>query len=212
MIEMGISTYDGKIKSDLYNSADSDFRDMIIKLGVSKTRLINELYDPNIIVYMNIGRFDKQKGHDRLIRAFEKQNLEFPNARLIIIAPYGPIKNETIDLVKNSQVKENIYILGRMSNPYPLLSLVDAFVLSSYYEGLGLVVFEALALNKPVITVNLDTTMKYLSHDDVIVVENSEKGIYDGFLKFRNGIRPNSNFDFDSYNQERINEFEDLFE
>lgn len=192
-------------------SKSRKLKELISHLGVSKTRLINELNDPNIITFMNIGRFDKQKGHDRLIRAFERHNAEFENSRLIIVAPYGPIKNETMSLVKNSPVRENIYVLGRMNNPYPLLKKVDAFVLSSYYEGLGLVVYEALALDKQVITVNLDTTMKYLTTKDVLTVENSEEGIYSGLGQFQNGLRSFSNFDFDSYNQERINEFESLF-
>ncbi|MEK5382114.1 glycosyltransferase [Niallia sp. FSL W8-0635] len=184
---------------------------LLENFGVSKTRLINDLFDPNILTYINIGRFDKQKGHDRLIRAFESYNEEFNNSRLLIVAPYGPIKKETIEQVKKSPVAENIYLLGRMNNPYPLLSFVDAFVLSSYYEGLGLVVYEALALDKQVITVNLDTTMKYLQNKEVISVDNSEGGILNGFLAFHNGYRTKNKFDFQQYKNNCINEFEALF-
>ena len=52
-----------------------------------------------------------------------------------------------------------------MNNPYPLLSNCDAFVLSSNYEGLGLVVYEALALETDVITVDLPETIQYLEED-----------------------------------------------
>jgi glycosyltransferase involved in cell wall biosynthesis len=187
-------------------------QNMLQNFGISKMRLINDLLDPNIITYMNIGRFDKQKGHDRLIRAFEKYNEQFNNSRLIIVAPYGPIKNETIELVKKSPSVENIYLLGRMNNPYPLLSFVDAFVLSSYYEGLGLVVYEALALDKQVITVNIDTTMKYLKNNEVISVDNSEDGILNGFLAFHNGLRTVNKFNFKQYKYNCINEFEQLFD
>jgi glycosyltransferase involved in cell wall biosynthesis len=138
---------------------ENSILDIIIdKFGISKMRMLNEILDPNITTFLNIGRYDLQKGHERLINAFEKFNYDYPDSRLIIIAPYGPIRNRTINRVKQSTAKKNIYLLGRMNNPYALLKMVDAFVLSSFYEGLGLVVYEALSLGTQVITVNLKTT------------------------------------------------------
>ena len=40
--------------------------------GLRKMEILKEIEDPNIKVFFNIGRFDQQKGHDRLIQAFEK--------------------------------------------------------------------------------------------------------------------------------------------
>ncbi|MFD2617054.1 glycosyltransferase [Terrilactibacillus laevilacticus] len=194
------------------NTNDNLVETMISKFGISKIRLINDLLDPNVLTYLNIGRYDKQKGHDRLINAFEKYNIEFPNSRLIIIAPYGPIKKQTIQLVKNSPSKKNIYLFGRMNNPYALLKMVDAFVLSSYYEGLGLVVYEALALDKQVITVDIDTTMKYLKDNEVISVENTEIGLYNGLIAFHKGLRTMNKFNFDKYKERTTREFESLFD
>ncbi|MGG4507252.1 glycosyltransferase [Heyndrickxia sporothermodurans] len=194
------------------SKSDILLQQIIKDFGISKIRLINELLDPNIKVYINIGRYDKQKGHDRLISAFERFNKQFPNSRLVIVAPYGPIKEETRSQVANSTANENIYLFSRMNNPYTLLKMADAFVFSSYYEGLGLVVYEALALDKQVITVNLPATIRYLNGDEVIVVDNSEQGLYEGFVSFQNGKRANSNFSFEQYNKKTINEFEALFD
>ncbi|WP_207767829.1 CDP-glycerol glycerophosphotransferase family protein [Heyndrickxia camelliae] len=195
-----------------YENKNFDFEHAIRNFGISKMKLINELLDPNTKIYLNIGRYDKQKGHDRLIRAFEKYNKVKQNSKLIIVAPYGPLREETINQVKNSPANKNIIILGRMDNPYVLLKMVDAFVFSSYYEGLGLVVYEALALNKQVITVNLSATLRNLNENQVIVVENSEEGLYNGFISFHNGLRTKHSFSFKEYNKKIIREFEALFE
>lgn len=61
--------------------------------GLRKMEILKELEDPNITVFFNIGRFDKQKGHDRLIRAFEKIYEKNNNTRLYLLASYGPIKD-----------------------------------------------------------------------------------------------------------------------
>lgn len=196
---------------DLAHRNEFKLKHEIRNIGYSKMKLIDELLDPTIKIFMNIGRYDKQKGHFRLIRAFEKYNKDYPNSILIIVAPYGPLREQTISQVKNSSANKNIILLSRMDNPYVLLKMVDAFVFSSYYEGLGLVVYEALALNKQVITVNLSATLRNLNENQVISVENSEEGLYNGFISFHNGLRSSNRFSFENYNKKVLEEFEALF-
>ena len=96
---------------------------MTESLGIYKAQLVDDLINDHVKVFINIGRYAYQKGHDRLIAAFEKVYLENNNCRLVIVAPHGPLKRETINWVKESKARDAIYILGRMSNPllYSLL-------------------------------------------------------------------------------------------
>ncbi|MBU6114113.1 CDP-glycerol glycerophosphotransferase family protein [Mammaliicoccus lentus] len=181
------------------------------EFGLRKMEMLKELEDPNIKVFFNIGRFDQQKGHDRLIKAFEKVYEQDNNTRLYLLASYGPIKEKTLNQVRHSDAKDAITVLDRMSNPYLLLSKVDAFVLSSYYEGLGLVVYESMYVNTPVISVDLNTTTQFLQDTDIILVENSEDGLIEGMNRLINNELPTTKFNFDKYETERINEFESLF-
>jgi CDP-glycerol glycerophosphotransferase (TagB/SpsB family)/glycosyltransferase involved in cell wall biosynthesis len=177
-----------------------------------KEQLIDELKDDNIKFFINVGRFDENKGHDRLIEAYEK--LSSKNTRLLIIAPSGDknIKKKTISLAKESIKAKEIYIIGNMNNPYPLIKECDAFVLTSYYEALNLALYEALSLGLIGITVNLPTTIKYLNNNSAIIVENSNKGIYEGMLKFiNNDYLINEFVEFDKINQNSIIEWENLF-
>lgn len=59
---------------------------------ISKVKMLNALFNPNIQVLINIGRYDYQKGHDKLIAAFEKVYLENPDVFLIMICPHGPLR------------------------------------------------------------------------------------------------------------------------
>lgn len=179
--------------------------------GLRKMEVLKELEDPNIKVFFNIGRFDQQKGHDRLIRAFEKTYAKDKNTRLYILASYGPIKKETLKQVEQSPASSAITVFDRMSNPFLLLNKVDAFVLSSYYEGLGLVVYESMFVNTPVISVNLATTTQFLSESDIILVDNSEAGIVEGMQRLINNELPTTSFDFDKYETDRVKEFESMF-
>ncbi|WP_256278021.1 MULTISPECIES: CDP-glycerol glycerophosphotransferase family protein [Staphylococcus] len=186
--------------------------DFYKKMRISKCKMLDALFNPEIKVYMNIGRYDYQKGHDKLINSFEKIYLENPNVFLILVCPHGPLKSQTIQWVRDSAAKNNIIILGGINNPYPLLNKVDAFVLSSNYEGLGLVVYEALSLNTDVITVNLKETTEYLNDNQAIIVDNSVEGLYQGFRKHLEDEPQFEEFDFDYYREKSILEFQNAIQ
>ena len=180
-------------------------------LGPVKSRLLADLRDPFKTCFINIGRYDYQKGHERLIEAFEGVYLADSSTRLIIVAPHGPMRNQTLAFIEKSSARLGIYVLGRMSNPYPLLKASDVFVLSSHYEGLGLVVYEALAVNTAVITVNLTETVQYLQQGEAQIVDNSMEGLRSGMLDYLTGGDTGQFFDFSVPRQQSLAEFETLF-
>lgn len=178
---------------------------------ISKVKLLNAIFDENIKVYINIGRYDYQKGHDKLIDAFERTFKDNQNIFLVLVCPHGPLKSKTINRVRNSMARENIVILGGMNNPYPLLAYCDAFVLSSNYEGLGLVVYEALAIDTDVITVNLPETIQYLNNNEAIIVDNTVSGLIEGFKLHLDKTNNLNRFDFIPMREKSIKEFERVF-
>lgn len=170
--------------------------------GISKLFLLNDLLNPEIKTFINVGRFSVEKSHERLIKAFETVNAQDKNTRLILVAPHGPLKSDVINQIKNSESCDSIHVLSGMKNPYALIKQCDAFVLSSLYEGQGLVVFESIALNVPVITVDLPATRSVLDEFSVegkyaaMIVENSESGITKGIFDFVNNDIELGEFDF----------------
>ncbi len=99
--------------------------------------------------FINIGRLHPQKNQKMLIEAFYRLN--DPHAKLIIIGE-GELKEELENLIEDLNLGENVFLLGRQSNPFSYLSKADVFVLGSDYEGFPNVVLEALACEVPVIS------------------------------------------------------------
>ncbi|WP_349420916.1 CDP-glycerol glycerophosphotransferase family protein [Staphylococcus felis] len=178
---------------------------------ISKVKMLNAIFNPNVTVFINIGRYDYQKGHDKLINAFEKVYIDNPNVFLIMVCPHGPLKSQTIQWVRDSVAKDNIIILGGISNPYPLLKHCDAFVLSSNYEGLGLVVYEAMAVGTDAITVNLKETTEYIDNNQAIIVQNSEEGLVSGMKQKIYDNTVLNPFNFSYFNEKSIREFDQVF-
>lgn len=172
---------------------------------------LNDAFDSNqVTVFISVGRYSKQKGYDRLITAFEK--IANQNTRLVLICSYGPEKEKIKKQIKESCRQKDIYLFEQHPNPYALVKKADVFVLSSRYEGLGMVVFEALALNKPVIMTHISETLEIIGPEEsVTVVDNSVEGLYFGLSEFKKHESTLSNFNFDAYKEKNLKIWSRLF-
>ena len=64
----------------------------------------------------------------------------------------GPLKEKAEAQVRELGLEDRVIFAGFHANPYPVIAQSKGMVLSSDYEGLGLVILEALALDRPVIS------------------------------------------------------------
>ena len=161
--------------------------------------------------FITIGRFSKEKGHERLIDAFEKLYEKDNSIYLIIIGGYGKEYKTILEKANESICKNNIIVIKYVSNPYAILNKCDYFILPSFYEGFGLVIAEADILGKPVVSTNIVGPAMFMKKHGGTMVDNSENGIYEGLkLLLENKVRT-MNVDYEKYNIEAINEFERLF-
>ena len=103
-------------------------------------------------VVLAVGRLDKQKNFTLLVRAFAMARSE-RNIRLIILGE-GPQRKEIEELVESLNVNHAISMPGWVANPLAFMARADLFVLSSSYEGLSIVLTEALACGCPVVSTN----------------------------------------------------------
>lgn len=104
--------------------------------------------DPYILTVCRLN--EDQKDVSTLIRAYAQTNI---TEKLVII---GKGKDEDIlkKLARDLNVEDRVYFAGFHENPYPWIRKSKAFVLSSKYEGFGIVLVEAMYLNIPVISSN----------------------------------------------------------
>ncbi len=183
-------------------------RDTTSNISLSKLKKI--LADHNSKKIITIGRFSPEKGHKRLIDAFNKVYQDNNNLYLIIIGGYGVLYKETLEYALKSSAKDHIILIKSISNPFPILKRCDLFVLSSYYEGLGLVLLEADTLGVPVISTRVVGPTKFMEKHHGYLVDNSTTGIYEGIGAYLAGKVKPMNIDFEEYNKRAIDQFENL--
>jgi len=101
-------------------------------------------------IILACGRFKKAKDHPTLIKAFSLLSAQRP-CRLIILGD-GELRERIEELVSELSLQEKVALPGWSDNPYSAMSRAALFVLSSYYEGLGNVLIEALACGCPCVS------------------------------------------------------------
>ena len=105
-----------------------------------------------IPVILSAGRYDPQKNFPLLIKAFAKAR-ENRAMRLIIMGSGEAARLSAYQsLADELDVSEDIDFAGFQANPFAFMSRSDLFVLSSDWEGFGLVLAEALVCGASVLS------------------------------------------------------------
>jgi glycosyltransferase involved in cell wall biosynthesis len=90
------------------------------------------------------------KGHAFLIRAFRKIVEENSQARLVIVGE-GYLMESLRALVSQLELSETVIFTGFLEDVPQIIATFDVAVLPSYFEGMGRVLLEAMAMEKPVV-------------------------------------------------------------
>jgi glycosyltransferase involved in cell wall biosynthesis len=109
---------------------------------------------------LTIGRLQKMKDQETLIRAF-KEVIKVVDCRLMIIGEGEEMANLQ-RLIEGLGLTAVVRLAGAMENPYPYLKLADVFVLTSLYEGFGNVLVEALSQGKKIVSTNCEGGPAYI--------------------------------------------------
>jgi len=104
-------------------------------------------------VILGVGRLVRPKDFATLIRAFAQLRRR-QAARLLVLGGEQERgeRSRLLALARSLGVVDDVQLVGHVENPYPFYRHVSVFVLSSYREGLGNVIIEALACGCPVVS------------------------------------------------------------
>jgi glycosyltransferase involved in cell wall biosynthesis len=100
-----------------------------------------------------IGRLVPQKDYPTLLSAFSNVLKSLPNIELYVVGE-GYLQKELIKLSKTLGIHDKVHWVGKTEYIKEFLSKIDLFILSSKYEGFGLVLLEAMVSKKPIIAAN----------------------------------------------------------
>ena len=95
-----------------------------------------------------VGRLAVQKDYPTMLRAYATAVSRGLAEHLLILGD-GP---ESEALVRQLNLGQRVHMLGHRDNPFPYMRCARCFVLSSIFEGFGLVLLEAMALGVPCIS------------------------------------------------------------
>jgi len=111
-------------------------------------RTLREKYgiQPGDVVFVYVGRLNRDKGIPELIAAFERVAGLVPGTRLLVV---GPDEESMEILMDRSPARERMVRVGYTSTPEQFMASSDIFVLPSHREGFGSTVIEAAAAGIP---------------------------------------------------------------
>ncbi len=124
-------------------------------------------------IYGHVGRFMHQKNHDFLIDIFDAVRKIDDKAHLLLIGG-GKLEEEIREKVKRLGLEEHVTFLGMVANVCDYYSVMDLFLLPSFYEGLPVVGVEAQAAGLPCLfsdAITKETLMLYTA--DMLSLKDS---------------------------------------
>lgn len=103
-----------------------------------------------------VGRWDPQKDHANLIRAFSLLRKQMPDLHLVLAGTDCDRSNtDLMRLLRDVGGTEGVHLLGRRSDVPALMNALDLHILSSYSEAFPNVVAEAMACGTPCVVTDV---------------------------------------------------------
>lgn len=133
-----------------------------LNITIGKNQLLRSLEIPSSSkIIGTIARVVPQKDYPTLLQAFKIVNREFSDSYLIAVGE-GYLQATMDRLAIEMGISEHIRWVGKVENVDNFLQLFDCFILTSLYEGFGLVLLEAANANLPIIASNISAIPEVL--------------------------------------------------
>jgi glycosyltransferase involved in cell wall biosynthesis len=109
--------------------------------------------------FVFVGSLSERKQPALVISAIEK--LVDQDIRLDVLG-YGPLSEKLSGIVESKGLRSRVRLHGQVSDPCPIVSIADAFILPSRSEGVSRAALEALYLGVPCVMRDVDGNSELL--------------------------------------------------
>ena len=143
-----------------------------------KSFVSKEKSDLKSKTFIAVGRFAQEKGFDRLIEAFNIFSKNNKDWNLMIIGE-GSLKEQLENEIKSFGLEDRVKLLPRTNEIQKFYLKSSIYLLSSYLEGLGIVLVEACECGVPIISYDLPSSVEQFKTCSILVKNND----IDGYAK-----------------------------
>ncbi len=115
---------------------------------LAKSNGVNILQD----YIVSVGRIEEnQKDFTTLIKAYKIFRDKYNHTEKLVIVGSGKDSNKLSELIDSLDLSNDIMLVGHKINPFPWIYNSNLFVFSSKFEGMAMVLVEAMILNKAIV-------------------------------------------------------------
>ncbi len=136
----------------LYNGVNTgNFRTDLL----ARKQLRRDLGLEDKFVWLAIGRFEKAKAYPNMIRAFSKVVARTSRKPILLICGRGSLEGEIRAQVRDRGLTDFVRFLGVRRDIPDVMNAADGFLMSSYLEGLPMVLLQACSIGMPVVATDV---------------------------------------------------------
>ena len=171
----GITTVYNGINLARFHKSERSDQEMRVSLGLSD----------NDLMFLAVGRLHEAKDYPNLFHAIEillKQDNKHKNIHLFVVGD-GDLKPELEKLLIDKKMNNQVHLLGRRNDIPQLMSAANLFVLSSSFEGFGLVVAEAMACNTFVVGTDCGGVKEVMGDTGILVPPRNSVDLAEALMR-----------------------------
>ncbi|WP_415324796.1 glycosyltransferase [Clostridium perfringens] len=146
----------------------------IINFNLSKSKSLREEFNipSNKTILGFVGRLCDIKGLIPFLEEFSKNKEDFNDCRVLLVGS-GEQEGEIKELIKKLKLQDLVILTGFRDDVYKFYPIIDIFFLPSLYEGLPIVLLEAMAFKKAVVSMNVGSISEVVINGETgFLVEN----------------------------------------
>ncbi|OQW92730.1 MAG: hypothetical protein BWK78_00790 [Thiotrichaceae bacterium IS1] len=122
---------------------------------INSHNILKEKYNlKDQFIWLAVGRIEEQKDYPTLLKAFREVANKKPEATLMVVGD-GTLKDQMITLTDGENLGKAVRWLGKRENVPELMNMADAYVMSSRWEGMPMVLLEAAASGLPIVATDV---------------------------------------------------------
>jgi len=172
--DLTICVSDADYKIAIENKIADENKTVVIKNGIDISRFANNSKNTKLkeslgfnskhFIIGNVSRFNLQKNQRLIIQASYYLLKKYPEMRFVLVGD-GQMLKKVKEYARESELDGYVIFTGERTNIADYYSIFDMFVFPSFWEGLPIVLLEAMASRVPVICSNIASHLEIVKNN-----------------------------------------------